>query len=327
MKEMINTIREELKESREPFDTVDHEILINKLAKYGITGIENNWFKSYLTNRSQYCSIDGQVSDIMAIECGIPQGSCLGPLLFIIHLNDFEHCLEHSRANMFADDTEITVSSNNQAELIETAQAELLNIAEWMRINKLSLNPIKTEYKIIDHPRKRKNGELLPQVFINRENIKQVDKTKYIGVIVDDTLGWEEQYESVKKKVDEGLAAMKKLKGILPQSMLFQVYKSLVESHLRYADVVWGSLSETKVTALQRLQNRAFEIIQGSKINDSLIRPTFSIDQMFQFDRSVLMYKIINKICPESLHDKFAERYSISKSMIQETKLISKSQG
>ena len=164
------------------FDTVDHEILISKLAKYGITGIENNWFKSYLTNRSQYCSIDGQVSDIMEIECGIPQGSCLGPLLFIIYLNDFEHCLEHSRANMYAYDAEITISSSNQAELIETAQAELLNIAEWMRINKLSLNPSKTEYMIIDHPRRKKNRELLPQVFINREKIKQVDKTKYLGL-------------------------------------------------------------------------------------------------------------------------------------------------
>ena len=186
---------------KKAFDTVDHEILISKLAKYGITGIENNWFKSYLTNRSQYCSIDGQVSDIMEIECGIPQGSCLGPLLFIIYLNDFEHCLQHSRANMYADDTEITISSNNQTELIEKAQAELLNIAEWMRINKLILNPTKTEYMIIDHPCRRKNRELLPQVFINREKIKQVDKTKYLGVIVDDTLGWEEQYESVKKRL------------------------------------------------------------------------------------------------------------------------------
>ena len=106
---------------------------------------------------------------------------------------------------------------------------------------------------------------------------------------------------------------MKKLKGILPQSMLFQVYKALVESHLRYADVVWGSLSNAKISALQRLQNRVFDIIEASKIKDSLIRPTFSIDQMFQFDRSVLMFRIINKICLKSLHDKFAERSTISK--------------
>ena len=122
---------------KKAFDIVDHGILISKLVKYGITGNENGWFTSYLTNRSQYCSIDDQVSDIVEMECGIPQGSRLGPLLFIIYLNDFEHCLEHSRANMYSDDTEITISLINQAELIETEQAELLNIAEWMRINKL----------------------------------------------------------------------------------------------------------------------------------------------------------------------------------------------
>ena len=87
---------------------------------------------------------------------------------------------------------------------------------------------------------------------------------------------------------------MKKRKDILPRSMLFQVYKALVESHLRYADVVWGSLSNTKISALQRLQNRAFDIIEASKIKDSFIRPAFNIDQMFQFDRSVLMFKMIN---------------------------------
>ena len=118
---------------KKAFDTVDHELLISKLVKYGITANENNWFKSHLTNRSQYCSIDGQVSDIEEIECGTPQCSCLGALLFIIYLNDFERCLEHSRANMYADDTEITISSNNHVELIETAQAELLNIVRMGR--------------------------------------------------------------------------------------------------------------------------------------------------------------------------------------------------
>ena len=106
---------------------------------------------------------------------------------------------------------------------------------------------------------------------------------------------------------------MKKLKGILPQSMLFKVYKALVESHLRYTDVIWGSLSNAKISALQRLQNHSFDIIEASKIKEFLIRPTISIGQMFQFDRSVQMFKIINKICPESLHDKFAERSTISK--------------
>ena len=95
--------------------------------------------------------------------------------------------------------------------------------------------------------------------------------------------------------------------------MLFQVYKALVESHLRYADVVWGRLSNTKVSALQRRQNRAFDSSEASQIKDSFIRPAFNIDQMFQCDRSVLIFKMINNICPKSLHNKFAERSTISK--------------
>ena len=107
---------------------------------------------------------------------------------------------------------------------------------------------------------------------------------------------------------------MKKLIGILPQSMLFQVYKALVESHLRYAEVVWGSLSNIKISALQRLQNHACDIIETSKIKvESLLRPTFNIDQMFQFDRSVLMFKVIKKVCLDSLHGTFVERFMISK--------------
>ena len=93
-------------------------------------------------------------------------------------------------------------------------------------------------------------------------------KTKYRGVIVHDTLGWEEQHESVKKKVAGGLGVMKKLKGILLQDMLFQVHKALAESHLRYADVVWGSLSSTKISAFQRVPNRAFDNFEASTIKD-----------------------------------------------------------
>ena len=113
------------------------------------------------------------------------------------------------------------------------------------------------------------------------------------------------------EKVAGGLAAMKKLEGILPPPMLFQLYKALFESHLRYADVVWGSLSNTRISVLQRLQNRVFDIIEAFKVKNSLIRPKFSFDQMLQLNRSVLMFEIIKKISPESLHDKFAERSTI----------------
>ena len=125
---------------KKPFDTVDHKILLEKLMKYGIRELSGEWFKSYLENRRQYCVANGHESRAKIVTCGIPQGSCLGPLLFIIYLNDFEKCLKVSKAGMFADDTHVTVSSRNIKELINKAQEELINISEWMRLNKSQQN-------------------------------------------------------------------------------------------------------------------------------------------------------------------------------------------
>ena len=99
--------------------------------------VYGNWFKSYLHNRQQYCSLNGKKSKNREVTCGIPQGSCLGPLLFILYLNDFERCLKYSKANIYADDTNITIASNDKEKLVADAQAELHNITEWMRVNKL----------------------------------------------------------------------------------------------------------------------------------------------------------------------------------------------
>ena len=121
-------------------DTVDHKILIDKLFKYGIKGKEREWFKSYLSGRKQFCSVNGQRSKTEGVLCGIPQGSCLGPLLFIVYLNDFDGCLDFSKANMYADDTHTTIASNDIRELVRMTKKELLNISDWLRVNKLSAN-------------------------------------------------------------------------------------------------------------------------------------------------------------------------------------------
>ena len=116
------------------FDTVDHKILISKVVKYGVRGIEIEWFKSYLKERRQYCSINGQKSEIKDVRCGIPQGSCLGPLLFIVFLNDFEGYLDYSKASMYADDTHTTVAASDIEDLISMTKEELSNISDWLRL-------------------------------------------------------------------------------------------------------------------------------------------------------------------------------------------------
>ena len=128
---------------KKAFDTVDHKILLEKLRKYGIRELFGDWFQSYIENRRQYCATNGYESRSKTVACGIPQGSCLGPLLIIIYLNDFEKCLKVSKAGMYADDTHVTVTSMNVEELVRKAQEELTHISEYMRLNKLSANPKK----------------------------------------------------------------------------------------------------------------------------------------------------------------------------------------
>ena len=163
---------------KKAFDTVDHKILIDKLFKYGIKGKEREWFKSYLSGRKQFCSVNGQRSKTEGALCGIPQGSCLGPLLFIVYLNDFEGCLDFSKANMYADDTHTTIASNDIRELVRMTKKELLNISDWLRVNKLSANQKNTEFMVIGHQRRINEIDDLPPLKLNDSEIKRVEKTK-----------------------------------------------------------------------------------------------------------------------------------------------------
>ena len=135
---------------------------------------------------------------------------------------------------------------------------------------------------------------------LNGAEIKHVKETKSLGIIVDEGLNWNEQYKKLKGKVSGGLWSLKKLMKIVPQSQLVNIYHALVESHLRYANVVWGSLSNTELEALQRLQNRAHSIIERAKIKDQWSGDCLTVEQLINFDRSVMTYKMMNKICPES---------------------------
>ena len=138
-------------------------------------------------------------------------------------------------------------------------------------------------FMAIDHPRRQNTLPELPPFNLNNTRIKQVHKTQYLGLTVDDSLNWNEQYKSVKGKVVGGLAALRKLKNILPQSKLLDVYRALVESHHRYANVVWGALPSTKLSTLQKYQNRAFNLIESSKIKDAYNRNVLDVRELCYF--------------------------------------------
>ena len=134
---------------KKAFDTIDHDIVLRKLRCYGADETALKWFNSYLSNRYQRCQVNGELSGISPINCGVPQGSIIGPLLFLLYINDLPNCLARACPRMYADDTNITVSANNAADLKTMLNDELSNLNLWLRANKLSLNITKTEYMII----------------------------------------------------------------------------------------------------------------------------------------------------------------------------------
>ena len=180
-------------------------------------------------------------------------GILFRPPPFYDILNDFEKMLQSSHANVYADDAAITIASSTVVKMTEGAR-KLANIAEWVRVNKLR------------HPLSTRKPEL-PETFeLNGSEIKRLEKTKYLGIIIDENLKQDEQCKRIRSKINTGLMSLKRLTNILPQNQLCCVYYGLVESDSRYGDVVWGSLNESKIIALKRLQNRACCIIENAKI-------------------------------------------------------------
>ena len=173
-----------------------------------------------------------------------------------------------------------------------------------MRINKLSANPKRTECMRTGHPRKVNKVEVHKPLRLNDYDIKRVTNTKLLGITVDEGLNWERQYKTVHNKTRGGLQSLRRLESILPQSSLSNVYRALIESHIRYADVIWGSLSNTKIEFLH-LHDRVVSMIHTSRIKDNWTPKFLSVKQLITFDRAVMVYRIFNKLCPENLWNKF----------------------
>ena len=184
---------------KKAFDTVSHDILLKKLQRYGIKGPALQLLRSYLSNRQQKCQIGNFVSFKQSIKCGIPQGSILGPFLFLLYINDLLECLTNTRPRLFIDNTNLTASSNSIADIEIAVNSDLDNLRNWLTVNKLSLNVAKTEFRLIGSPQMIRNvSNSQPVILIENKQIKQVNISKTLGTKIDHHLTWKPSTENIR---------------------------------------------------------------------------------------------------------------------------------
>ena len=239
------------------FDTVNHGILLQKLNHMGIRGIMLDWFRSYLQNRVQYVSIDNMHSSNSCISLGVPQGSILGPILFLLYINDMSKSSSHLKFVHFADDTTVFASKNNINDLFNTINDELKNIDNWLLANRLSLNILKTSYMVF-------TKNIIPndkKIQIRGVDLTKVSDIKFLGIYIDDKLNFNAHVKQLLSKLSRAVGLMKRMSQILPDKVMLNLYYSLFYSHLTYGITAWGKSSVRNSKKLASMQKRAWKLL------------------------------------------------------------------
>ena len=241
------------------FDTVDHTILLSKLDHYGIRGVANDWFKSYLRNRKQSVFINGKESYISTIEYGVPQGSVLGPLLFLIYINDLNNAIIYSTTRHFADDTSLLIKGKSLKQLKKHLNIDLKKLCKWLIANKISLNKEKTELIIFRNSRKKIDYKL--KIKINGRKLYPSDNVKYLGIFLDSHLNWNKHCDYLATKLSRANGLLSKIRHYVARETIRKIYFALFSSIMSYASQIWGQTENRHIKRIVRLQNRAIRII------------------------------------------------------------------
>ena len=246
------------------FDVLDHRTLLRKLEHYGFRGIALKWFESYLKGRSQFVALNSTESSSSTIMHGVPQGSILGPLLFVIYINDLPGISNIAKFILYADDANIIITGYNAQEIIAQIGHLTTTLMKWVNCNGLALNLKKTCYMVFS--RKRIDTSTL-QVKIDNSIIEQKTEARFLGVIVDENLTWASHIRAVRIKMSRFIGVMHKIKNRLPIKARLQIFQSFVQSHLNFCSLVWGFAAKSHIESLFARQKQGIRAIMPGYVN------------------------------------------------------------
>ena len=239
------------------FDTINHRILLKKLEHYGIRGLALKLLTNYLTGRTQCVTMNGSLSDYLPLKNGVPQGSILGPLLFLIYINDLANLSPLIDLFLFADDANALFVSKNIATLINIVNSELSKMDLWFKTNKLSLNVQKTKYMLFTPHTKE-----LPHfdIVVNNNNIERVNHITFLGVEIDEKLTWNKHVEKITIKLSSAIGILYKIRSKLTVKSALMIYEALIGTHINYCNIIWGCGYKSSLNRLFILQKRALRL-------------------------------------------------------------------
>ena len=254
------------------FDSINHSILLHKLAHYGFRGHVNSFLKSYLENRKQYTRVNNKDSNQADISFGVPQGSVLGPLLFILYVNDMKNAMTLCDGKLFADDTSLLLHNKDINILVNNAEQTLREIYLWFKLNKLSLSIAKSSF-VLFHGKGKDKQNNLTNLKVENESIPRSKHVKYIGLILDEQLNWSQHIKELCASLTRYFSIFYNIRKHINKSLARTIYYTCIHSRIKYGIEIYGTANKTHIKKLQVMQNKLMKLLLNKE-------PTYSTDKL-----------------------------------------------
>ena len=304
---MIGVVMVDFKKA---FDLVDPSILLQKLKLYKLCDNTMSWFTSYLLNCKQRVCVNNVLSDDEIVINGVPQGSIMGPLMFLLFINDLPLYTDPINTDLYADDTTLYETGISRSAIESNLQIALNNLSDWCKLNGMAINTSKTKLMLITTHQKRAvldSDELL--LALNNENLNTINKDKILGVTIDNNLAWSSHINQICKKITSNLWLLSRIKEYLSVEHRTQFYKTYIQPHIDYCNLVWGGTSQLNLNRLFRLQKRACKIILDYNVENVLESmkklKILTIYERLFLRKSKFMFKVYKSETPLYINEMF----------------------